>query len=247
MAQDYSEAAALKAAKEAVARLETMYPGDPNKVMGKLAEMQSKNPLSKIPTADEIFKQRVSELANAYASASDGHGGIDKTNKRAAEKFSLALDGKTPNGAFLPSQQLAIHTGRLGQLTESVTEILSKYMGRLGIPGKAVAGLAAVTFAVGANAGEITPRQALEAGLNGAFDGLGTVTVGEGSTRGKLCKAFGEAAVPAAAGLGAGLVGSLATPAVGIAAGVSASAAASATLSEPATNACNKWAQRLGF
>lgn len=243
MAQDYSEAAALRAAKEAVSRLEGQYPGDPNKVLGKLAEMQSRNPISKTPTADEIFKQRIAELAYAYREVSDGKGGVDTTaDKRAAARFSNALEGRRPDGkGFLISQQLAIHTGQLGHLTEDVTEYLAKNASKIGgLAGKAVGALAGVTVAFGASAGQATPSQLLEAGIDGAVPGLGTLTVGEGSTRGKLCKVFGDVVVPAAVGVG---VSAVATPVASVAAGTAASLA----LSEPATNACNNFAQKLGL
>lgn len=241
MAQDYSDTAALKAAKEAVSRLEGQYPGDPNKVLGKLAEMQSRNTISRIPTEEEIFKQRISELAHAYAGVSDGKGGLDTTNKRAAEKFSNALEGKMSDGkGFLPSQRFAIDTGRFGQLTESVTEYVAKNASKFGLAGKAVGAFAGVTFALGASAGQATSSQLLEAGIDGVVPGLGTITVGEGSTRGKLCQVFGDVVVPGAVGVGTGFV---ASPVAGFAAGVAASVA----LSEPATASCNKWSQKLGF
>jgi len=145
-------------------------------------------------------------------------------------------DGK----GFLLSQHLAIHTGQLGHLTESVTESVAKNASKFGLAGKAVGTLAGVTVAFGASAGQATPSQLLEAGIDGAVPGLGTLTVGEGSTRDKLCKVFGDAVVPAAVGVG---VSAVATPAVGLAAGT----AASVGLSEPATNACNNFAQKLGL
>lgn len=242
MAQDYSEAAALRAAKEAVAWLEKQNPGDPNKVLGKLAEMQSKNIISPTPSADEIFKQRVSELANAYARVSDGRGGVDRgASKVLLDKYDNAILGLFPGGkGFLPSQQLALHTGKIGHLTERVTEFSEKYISKLGVGGKVVGAAVGVFVATGASAGEASAKELLEAGINGAVPGLGTLSLGEGSQRGRLCQVFGDVVVPGAIGVGTSLV---ASPVAGVAAGTAASVA----LSDPATNACNRLAQKMGF
>jgi len=237
MPQDYSESAALKMAKEAVSRIESQYQ-DPNRIKGELVKMQANNSIGRIPTADDIFKQRVAELAHAYADVSNGRGGVDPASgKLALERFSSALEGKYSGGkGFLLSQQLAIQTGKIGQLTENVLGSLSKF----GIGGKTVAGLAAITFTGLASAGEATASQLAEAGLNGFTPGLGTLVVGEGSTRNRLCQIFGDVVVPGAVGVGTGLI---ATPIAGLAAG----AAASVALSQPATNSCNNTFQKLGM
>lgn len=255
MAQNYSEEAALKLAKETVGRLEQQF-GDPNKIRSELIKIQSTNSISKVPTADEIFKQRVAELSQAYAKVSDGKGGIDRSvSKNSRERFQNVLDGKYPDGrGYLTSQQLAIHTERTEQLADAIPKPLKRLenvaieagegiahkAGKFGLAGKAVGAVAGVAVTMAATSGTASASQLTEAGLNGVADGLGTLTVGEGSKRGRLCQVFGDVGVP----LAAGAVGTaLGTPLVG---GVAATAA-SAALSQPATNACNNIAQRLGF
>ena len=248
MAQDYSNAAALKLAKETVGRLESAHPGDPNKVLGGLMRLQQSNSISSIPTADEIFKQRVAELANAYSKVSDGAGGTTGASKQASEQFRNVLAGKMPDGnGFSLSQRLAILTGKAEHLVDGISmpkslsnvaidfaedgaRSVAKNGGKFGIAGKGIA----------ASAGNASADQLAEAGLNGISNGLGTMTVGEGSTRNRLCQIFGDVVVPGVVGVGTGLV---ATPLAGMAAGT----AASLTLSEPATNTCNNFAQKLGL
>ncbi len=252
MAQDYSEAAALKLAKETVARLENAHPGDPNKVMGGIANMQSKNTISKFPTSDEIFKQRVAELASAHAKVSDGAGGVTGASKQAMESYKNVLAGKMPDGnGFALSQRLALLTEKAEHLVEGikipakvrdvifeVAEGTAHKAGKLGLPGKAVGAVAGV--AVTLAAGNASASSLTEAGLNGVSNGLGTLTIGEGSGRNRLCQIFGDVVVPGAVGVGTSLV---ATPVAGMAAG----AAASVVLSEPSTKACNNFAQKLGL
>lgn len=253
MAQDYSETAAIKLARETVMRLEKAHNGDVNKTMGALVTMQSNNSLSKVPTSDEIFKQRVAELSFAYARASDGNGGIDSSNKNAVQRYRNVLDGKMPDGnGFALSQRLALMTDKMDHVLDSiqtkakaiadvtfeVAEEASKKAGKFGLPGKAVGAVAGVSVALAS--GQASAAQLSEAGLNGVSNGLGTLVIGEGSGRNRLCQIFGDVVVPGAIGVGTSLV---ATPAVGTAAGV----AASVTLSDPATKGCNNVLQRMGF
>ena len=253
MAQDYSEAEALKIAKQTVMRFEASSGGDINKVMGALVNMQSKNPISKIPTADEIFKQRVAELATAYARASDGNGGIDSANKQAAERFRNVIAGKMADGnGYALSQRLAIMTEKwdhvvegirgpvkkLADVTIEIAQETSHRAGKFGLPGKAIGAVAGVSVALAT--GNASASSLTEAGLNGVSNGLGTLVIGEGSGRNRLCQIFGDVVVPGAIGVGTSLV---ATPVAGLAAGTAASVA----LSEPATNSCNRFAQKLGF
>lgn len=256
MAQDYSEANALKQAKETVGRLEAANPGNSNKVAAGLMQMQQNNPISRFPTSDEIFKQRVAELASAYSKVSDGAGGTQGASKQAAEQFRNVLDGKMPNGVgYSLSQRLALLTEKTQHLVEGIhipakvrdvvvdfaedgARKVANNAGKFGLGGKAVGALAGVT--VTALSGNASAAQLTEAGLNGVSNGLGTLTIGEGSGRNRLCQIFGDVVVPGAVGIGTGLV---ATPVAGIA----ASAAASVTLSDPSTKACNSFAQKLGF
>ncbi|MFA7275735.1 MAG: hypothetical protein WC043_02910 [Pseudobdellovibrionaceae bacterium] len=255
MAQDYSDTSALKLAKETVGRLEAQYKGNSQGMMGELIKMRGNNSLSKVPTADEIFKQRVGELADAYMRVSDGKGGVARDLSKAERAaYDNVLEGKYPNGnGYLVSQRLALATGkedmlasgvkvptrRLESVAIEVGEEVSKKAGKFGIAGKFVGAAAGVTVAMAS--GHASASELTEAGLNGVSDGLGTLTVGEGSGRNRLCQVFGDVVVPGAAGVGAGLV--TANPVVGVGAGIAASAA----LSEPATNACNSIAQKLGF
>lgn len=121
-----------------------------------------------------------------------------------------------------------------------MTEFAEKNIGKLGIGGKVIGASVGVFAAFGASAGEVKSAELLEAGINGAVPGLGTLSVGEGSGRNRLCKVFGDVVVPGAIGVGTGLV---ATPLAGMA----AATATSVALSEPATNSCNVIAQKLGF
>ena len=251
MAQDYSEERAKSEARKELARLENSRGGRAG-VMAGIVEMQSKNPISKIPTSEEIFKQRIAELTAAYSDASDGAGKIDSSNKR----LNNVLEGKAANGhGNAVSQKLAQLAGKAEHLVgdiklppkiadvvvdfaEDAGRGLAKGAGKFGLPGKAVGAMAgvAVTFA----AGNASASTLAEAGLNGVSNGLGTLTIGEGSGRNRLCQIFGDVVVPGAIGVGTSLV---ATPLAGMAAGT----AASLTLSDPSTKACNSFAQKLGF
>lgn len=265
MAQDYSEAAALKLAKQTVAQLEKANPGNMNGVLGGLAKMDTS--ISSFPTSDEIFRKRVGELAGAYAHVSDGEGGVKGATKQAMEKYKNALAGKMASGVgYLQSQSVALLTGKTEHLVEDIAKTASqkklfdvmfevaedgakgiqKNAGKLGLAGKAfgaVAGIGVTVMSGNASAASIT-----EAGLNGVSNGLGTLTVGDSSGGNRLCKIFGDVVVPGAVGIGVGAAASLvSTPVGGTVAGVAASAAASATMSEPATKGCNSFVQKLGF
>ncbi len=86
-----------------------------------------------------------------------------------------------------------------------------------------VAGTLAV--AGGANAAEVGV-----AALDAAAPGLGTLALGEGPKKGKLCGAFGQAG-GALAGVGAGLVGTgVAGPLAGVGAGMLVEAGATPAL-----------------
>jgi len=258
MAQDYSEATALKLAKEAVGRLEAANPGNPNKVMGGLMQMQQTNIISKFPTSEEIFKQRVAELAQVYARVSDGKGGTSGASKETMQRFQNVLDGKMPDGVgYSLSQRLALLTEKVQHLvegirlppkvreivvdfTEDVVKGVAKNAGKFGLPGKALGAVAGVSVTFAASAGTASASELAESGLNGVSNGLGTMTVGDSSGGNRLCKIFGDVVVPGAVGIGTSLV---ATPVAGMAAG----AAASIALSDPSTKACNSLAQKLGF
>jgi len=280
MAQDYSETAALKLAKEAVARLEKSSVAsvgyiDRNKVMGGLEAIQSNNPISRFPSSDEIFKQRVAELAGAYAKVSDGNGGImpkqavenmrkvtDAMGRplgataQALESYKNVLAGKTADGlAYAVSQRLALLTEKTEHLVEGIkvpskvkdiifeavengAKLTERNASKFGLPGKVVGAAAGVAVTIAS--GNASASTLTEAGLNGASNGLGTLVIGEGSGRNRLCQIFGDVVVPGAVGVGTGLV---ATPVAGMAAGTAASVA----LSEPSTRACNNFAQKLGL
>lgn len=98
---------------------------------------------------------------------------------------------------------------------------------RIGSVGKIMAAGVAGTLAVagGANAAEVGV-----AALDAAAPGLGTLALGEGPKKGKLCGAFGQAG-GALAGVGAGLVGTgVAGPLAGVGAGMLVEAGATPAL-----------------
>lgn len=270
MAQDYSEKAALKLAKETVAQLEKTYAGDPNKIAGAIMKMQEKNPLNQVlasSTSSEIFNQRVGELARTYARVSDGAGGTVGASKQAMEQYRNVVAGLQPNGqGYALSQKTAILANKVEHLVEGikiptkVRDVIVDFAedgarkvagnaGKFGLAGKAIGAAAGVSVAlIGGNASAAELIDAAAGGVSPKLGKLGTLTLGEGSKRGILCESFGQAVVPGVIGTGVGLATSpFITPAGGFAAGVTAAAAVPESVSQASTNACNFVAQKLGF
>lgn len=134
------------------------------------------------------------------------------------------LDRKT--SAYAIKMASGISSG-IRKAGEEVLEDVAKQGRKLGSVGKIVAAGVAGTLAVagGANAAE-----AGVAALDAVAPGLGTLTLGEGPKKGKLCGAFGQAG-GALAGVGAGLVGTgVAGPLAGVGAGMLVEAGATPAL-----------------
>lgn len=110
--------------------------------------------------------------------------------------------GVSRHGGLMIAREVAHHAGRLG----------------------AVVGVG-LALASGAQAAEVGQEV-----INAAAPGLGTLVLGQGPTKGKLCGAFGQAG-GALTGVGAGMAGmALGGPVTGIVAGVGAEAVATPAL-----------------
>ena len=116
--------------------------------------------------------------------------------------------GVSRHGGLAIAREVAHHAGRLG----------------------AVVGVG-LSIASGAQAAEVGQEA-----INAVAPGLGTLALGEGPTKGKLCSAFGQAG-GALSGVGAGMAGlALGGPVTGIAAGIGTEAIATPVL----TDLCEK-------
>lgn len=99
---------AFEDAKRLVLRFEQHHPCNPNRVMSEIMRAQQAIQLGRHPTADDVYKWSVTELAARFAGVSNGLGGVDPhASKQSLRAMQNALEGKDSNGQPLRSQVLA--------------------------------------------------------------------------------------------------------------------------------------------
>lgn len=135
-------------------------------------------------------------------------------------------------------RQALTHVRETPAFMNAVKQEAGDVLRRFGVVGKVAGAAVAGTLAIasGAQASEIGRES-----INGALPGLGTLVLGEGPKRGRLCQAFGEA-TGAVAGVGVGLAAGAATSLTGpgaVAVGVVAGGATEAVATPAATKLCN--------
>ena len=177
-------------------------------------ESRSKTGSVSVNTRD-VKNQFLRDVAHAANQAIDADGNFKTgSSGRFVDNLDRVAKGVASTTHGLPMWARMLHAVEQGA-------------GKFGTAGKVVAAGVAGTLAVagGANAAEVGV-----AALDAAAPGLGTLALGEGPKKGKLCGAFGQAG-GALAGVGAGLVGTgMAGPVVGVGAGMLVEAGATPAL-----------------